>query len=201
MCTLVDSKHSFNFFQTQNYAMAFSDAIMWQTSFYHEIIKLNGKSWFRVFIFSVLVTFIIFRIVLTISLLIWAITNRNRLPVLVSTVLLTSFVILTTMNMILFVRVLSSEKRLLFECSSPSENVPDTSSWRSILNGKVAVEWCHHIPWKQSKQNDMIEISISSFSLFFIFDSSTFLDTLCHLYCDDTVILNFPLFVHKSFLF
>lgn len=58
------------------------------------------------------VTFIVFRIILTVTLFLWAIVNRTRLPVFISTILLLSFTILTTMNFVLFFRVLSSERRL-----------------------------------------------------------------------------------------
>ncbi|CAH8472177.1 unnamed protein product [Heterobilharzia americana] len=60
-----------------------------------------------------IITFIIFRICLTLSLLGWAVLNRNKLPVVVSWILLSSFTIFTTMNLVLFFRVLTVEWRIL----------------------------------------------------------------------------------------
>ncbi|KAF7259005.1 hypothetical protein EG68_03795 [Paragonimus skrjabini miyazakii] len=60
-----------------------------------------------------LVSFVIFRLMLSTGLYIWAILHRSVLPKLVSSVLLTSFTIFTAMNFVLFWRVLASEKRIL----------------------------------------------------------------------------------------
>ncbi|GAA55717.1 hypothetical protein CLF_108809 [Clonorchis sinensis] len=91
------------------------------------------------------VTFVIFRILLTPGMYIWAILNRRLLPVFVSTVLITSFTIFTVMNFILFWRVLSSERRIMREghtlkskdkffghCDNPVQKAVKTSRWKAI---------------------------------------------------------------------
>ncbi|KAH8853167.1 TLC domain-containing protein 2 [Schistosoma japonicum] len=60
-----------------------------------------------------IVTFIIFRIFLTLLLFGWAIINRNKLPIVVSWILITSFTVFTTMNFVLFFRVVTAERRIL----------------------------------------------------------------------------------------
>ncbi|THD27477.1 hypothetical protein D915_001705 [Fasciola hepatica] len=60
-------------------------------------------------------SFVVFRIFLTIGLDYWAVSNRHRLPGIISAILITSFVVFTVMNFVLFFRVLASEKRILRE--------------------------------------------------------------------------------------
>ncbi|CAH8455293.1 hypothetical protein MS3_00009352 [Schistosoma haematobium] len=60
-----------------------------------------------------IITFIIFRICLTLSLFGWGIINRHKLPVVVSWILLSSFTVFTTMNLVLFYRVIIAERRIL----------------------------------------------------------------------------------------
>ncbi|KAA0189040.1 TLC domain-containing protein 1, partial [Fasciolopsis buskii] len=60
-------------------------------------------------------SFIVFRILLTIGLDYWAVSNRHRLPGAISAVLIFSFIVFTVMNFVLFFRVLASEKRILNE--------------------------------------------------------------------------------------
>ncbi|VDP68795.1 unnamed protein product [Echinostoma caproni] len=60
-------------------------------------------------------SFIIFRLLLTIGLDYWAISNRHRLPILISAILIMSFTVFTVMNFALFFRVLAAEKRVLLE--------------------------------------------------------------------------------------
>ncbi|VDP45170.1 unnamed protein product [Schistosoma margrebowiei] len=47
------------------------------------------------------------------SLFGWGIINRHKLPVVVSWILLSSFTVFTTMNFVLFYRVIIAERRIL----------------------------------------------------------------------------------------
>nr|CAH8832931.1 unnamed protein product [Trichobilharzia regenti] len=68
---------------------------------------------YRVNAVANIITFIIFRICLTLSLFAWAILNRHKLPVVVSWILISSFTIFTIMNLVLFWRVITAEQRIL----------------------------------------------------------------------------------------
>ncbi|CAH8469743.1 unnamed protein product [Schistosoma rodhaini] len=68
---------------------------------------------YRVNAIANITTFIIFRICLTLSLFGWGIINRHKLPVVVSWILLSSFTVFTTMNLVLFYRVIIAERRIL----------------------------------------------------------------------------------------
>lgn len=90
-------------------------------------------------------SFIVFRILLTIGLDYWAVSNRHRLPGAISAVLIFSFIVFTVMNFVLFFRVLASEKRILNEynkrhmTNQPYSN-GTVSCWDSSVK-KTKTKW------------------------------------------------------------